>query len=81
MTTEVSEALSAVAAMMDRLQRESLAETTKADAVRDLGCLKLQLLRTTRKPAVLMALCGQLREIPALSDLVDRVEIVVQGAG
>jgi len=81
MTTDVAEALAAVAAMMDRLQRESLSETTKADAVRDLGCLKLQLLRTARKPAVLTALCGQLREIPALSDLVDRVEIVVQGAG
>jgi hypothetical protein len=66
---------------MDRLQRESLAETVKADAVRDLGCLKLQLMRTVRKPEALAALCGQLREVAALSDLVDRVEVAVAARG
>ena len=81
MTTDDGEALAAVAQMMDRLQRESLADSVKADAVRDLGCLKLQLLRTTRKPAVLAALCGQLREVDALSELVDRVEVAICPCG
>jgi hypothetical protein len=63
--------------MMDRLQREPLAESVKADAFRDLGCLKLQLMRQTRKPTVLAALCGHLREVDALSDLVDQVEVAI----
>ena len=77
MTSDDSEALAAVAGMMDRLQRESLPEGAKADAVRDLGCLKLQLMRSVRKPAALAALCGQLREVAVLSDLVDRVEVSI----
>ena len=81
MTTDVAEALAAVAQMMDRLQREPLADAVKADAVRDLGCLKLQLMRQTRKPAVLAALCGQLREVEALSELVDRVEVAICPCG
>ena len=78
MTSDVAEALSAVAGMMDRLQRTPLAEPVKADAVRDLGSLKLQLLRSARRVATLEALCGQLREIPELSDLVDRVEVAIR---
>ena len=78
MTADVAEALAAVAGMMDRLQREPLAEAAKANAVRDLGCLKLQLMRSARRVATLEALCGQLREVPALSDLVDRVEVAIQ---
>jgi hypothetical protein len=81
MTSEIAEALSAVAGMMDRLQREPLADTVKADAVRDLGCLKLQLIRSTRRLPVLEALCGQLREVHGLSDLVDRVEVAIQADG
>ena len=81
MTKELNEALAAVAGMMDRLQREPLTESVKADAIRDLGCLKLQLMRTTRKPALLSALCGQLREVEALSELVDRVEVAICPCG
>ena len=77
MTTNDAEAFSAVAGMMDVLQRETLPEAVKADAVRDLGCLKLQLMRQTRKPAALAALCGQLREVSALSAFVDRVEVAI----
>jgi hypothetical protein len=78
MTAALADALTAVAGMMDRLQQQPLAENVRADAVRDLGCLKLQLMRSSRRPAALAALCGQLREIDALSDLVDRVELAVE---
>jgi hypothetical protein len=81
MTANVDEALAAVSGMMDRLQREPLAESVKADAFRDLGSLKLQLMRTTRKPALLSALCGQLREVEALSELVDRLEVAICPCG
>ena len=81
MTTDDAEVLTAVAGMMERLQREPLAESVKADAFRDLGCLKLQLMRQTRKRAVLAALCGQLREVDALSDLVDQVEVAIGARG
>ena len=81
MTANDAEALAAMAQMMDRLQREPLADSAKADAVRDLGCLKLQLMRQTRKRAVLAALCRQLREVDALSDLVDQVEVAIGARG
>lgn len=81
MTSNDAEALAAMAQMMDRLQREPLADSAKADAVRDLGCLKLQLMRTIRKPALLSALCGQLREVEALSELVDRLEVAICPCG
>lgn len=77
MTTNDAEAFAAVAGMMDVLQRETLPATTKADAIRDLGCLKLQLMRQTRKRAVLTLLCGQLREVSALSAFVDRLEVAI----
>ena len=57
----------AVAIMMDLLlQDSSLTEATKADYIRDLGCLKLQILCQERRPVVLQGLLDSLARHPKL---------------